>query len=340
MDIKSKINDERKMINSESNKNSENDLASKTQTELEHLTKQSMENFLSIETNSKSWHSSFCHCIELISFLDGLSLANYELLAKTCKKALELIEYFKVPEKNVKFVRALLKVPDFTKLFQKNFLCEMFTSNLIRNDQNKIDDVLMLLTIYYFLVLAAKEVLEFEPSFRNRFGVSDFCSFINGSLKTFESLIEMPLITSEKQAQTLYLLVQKILHEILLENEHFKETPEEVKKKEILAKTPHILNSKSIYKEYQNSGENIKTIPIFPITRDLSMEHNVLLNPLTTESSFENCREYCEAHFRLIREDFIHTLREGFQLYQEQLRLNKLIPNFNVSIFENLRVVR
>ena len=120
------------------------------------------------------------------------------------------------------------------------------------------------------------------------------------------------------------------------------------KKKSQIAQKPsnlkydavNLINKMSQYRSFEGSAGDIREVSIYPDLKDLSNSEFVFLNPLSVDKVFDSCDQYLETHFRLIREDFVQSLREGFQLYQEELKVNKLIKNFSVSIFRKVRAIK
>ncbi|KAF8768117.1 NFX1-type zinc finger-containing protein 1 [Argiope bruennichi] len=90
----------------------------------------------------------------------------------------------------------------------------------------------------------------------------------------------------------------------------------------------------------QNSPEDYRSIPVLPTIKDIHSPC-VFLQPNLIKGSYEDCKHYLDVQFRLCREDYVKTIRDGIAEY---LSLKKQEKSLNgckhVRVYSDVRIIQ
>jgi hypothetical protein len=91
--------------------------------------------------------------------------------------------------------------------------------------------------------------------------------------------------------------------------------------------------------------ENFRTMPIIPKLDEIKNSKSLFLRSNLKYGSFNSAEHYLDVHFRLLREDYVGSLREGVMEYLEVNKIkkngNKKQANSNMSIrlYNNVKIL-
>jgi hypothetical protein len=273
--------------------------------------------------------------------IDAPELANSDLefFSVVCAETKKV--KLKSPKIYRQMTLKIMELPDFEELFSSKVISKLDPPNFSIDFTSQNQIPLILIGISGFLTEILDQLLSLAPSLKNKINVESFVLEIKFQMGHFNELVEMPITPEEirvKEDRVLLFSKLKNLAECHVTDSQQKPFLKEDGPKNI-HKVPNVLNKKAQYREYSGSAGDIKEVCIYPRLEDLSTENLVYLNPLTRNTVFNSCDQYLESHFRLIREDFIQSLREGFKLYQKQLNTEAPVKNMNLTVFRNVRVI-
>jgi len=74
-----------------------------------------------------------------------------------------------------------------------------------------------------------------------------------------------------------------------------------------------------------NFSDRFEQLSIIPTLNDILVEQNTFLRKNVTNGAYKDVYTYLDTHFRLLREDFMMSLRESVKAFREQVRKRNII---------------
>ena len=94
-------------------------------------------------------------------------------------------------------------------------------------------------------------------------------------------------------------------------------------------------------KSKKSPPENFRLMPLIPALSEIKSSRNLYLQANLKYGSFDNVEHYLDTHFRLLREDYVGSIREGLIEYLDIERINRL--NFknlmNIRVYKNVSII-
>ena len=253
----------------------------------------------------------------------------------------------------IAFGTEFLKISDFEGFFEEWVFDVIIPKSLSEADNLEPQQTTQILDVLNFWRTMADLLLQLDNKLCIKVDFKRFLDCLQSKVDWIQMILEMPLLDQkidEAALQRVNQFIGKIketrtkLAQVQASSDIRKQleakAPKPTSSNKDKYHTPELYHIKCKYKPFQKSAGDIRSIEIYPGPEDLSSEHDVFLNELRVDKVFKDNREYFETHFRLIREDFIQVLRDGFRLYQEQVRLGKRVRNLNVNIFEKVKAIK
>ena len=240
------------------------------------------------------------------------------------------------------FVRFFLRLHEYQNLFTSEFLNESVPALYLDSRNQNVSQVCELCECFSFMLILVFEIFELFSTLLDVDAIKTLLMKINALIQEHLETAQFALSEAEsslkEKLENLQTQIDDIEEKIKSlensENSIVDDQSEEADFEEELVAT----NPK--YLKFLRSAGRIQNISIYPTFSDLSKTSKIPLNPLKINHRFADCTEYLETHFRLIREDFIQALREGFHIYKQNLESDFNLKNFNVSIFENVSIIK
>nr|XP_022295270.1 NFX1-type zinc finger-containing protein 1-like [Crassostrea virginica] len=95
--------------------------------------------------------------------------------------------------------------------------------------------------------------------------------------------------------------------------------------------------------ENQDPPDDFHDLSVLPTIQDLQFNKKPILRVNKTKGGYDNLQQYLDIQFRLLREDYLHPLREGILDYRRELEdasLSGKKQQTDIRIYENVEVIR
>ena len=241
--------------------------------------------------------------------------------------------------------QVLLTLKTKSKYFNDSFLKLVIPNTLLNEGSTTGINISRQAFVFEHLLILFDTIVDLLPRLYIDMDYDGFIKLIESKLTTLKGILEFSFEKNKDEdlAKDQISKLEVYIESLKKKNAHLIRKDQNLRKeisnsKKEKYKTPVLLDNRDKYEEFEGSGGDIGLISIYPMEDDFKKKEKVLLNPLRVDHVFGSNEEYFETHFRLIREDFMQAIREGFLLYQEEVRLQKKQKNFNVTIFKNVYV--
>jgi hypothetical protein len=287
--------------------------------------------------------SEFKERIGHILKIENLELPDFLTFGSYCDALNQQIEESSKTRNEIGEV--YLSFTDKDKIFNEVTLDKLIPQEVFQPIQPSFEHVKALVSILQHFLILFDILIDMIPRTYSDLNWLNYFEVVQSKIGPTQDILNFPLSEEEKDTKTEEIIEEfkAFLTSKEVKYHHMVNTNEELKKKtktqKKLHQTPNLINNKNKYESFNGSAGSIKSISIYPTKEDFENEKKVMINPLEVGHVFKSKKEYFETHFRLIREDFMQSIREGFVLYLEELRLQRQQKNFNVSIFKNVRVI-
>ena len=97
--------------------------------------------------------------------------------------------------------------------------------------------------------------------------------------------------------------------------------------------------------KYGNPPENFRNLPLIPKLSEIKSTRNLFLRPNLKNGAFDDVEHYLDIHFRLLREDYVGSIRDGLIEYlavnnnDTQRNKKKLSNLMNIRVYKNVEML-
>lgn len=179
---------------------------------------------------------------------------------------------------------------------------------------------------------------------------------INNSMKLFKKLIEIQPSSARE-----IIIAQTTLERVVItshETTNFQfpaQTIQEVT--ELQAECEKLMSNdenqcKKRQKRFSHKGyydmveddvsppDNFRSVSILPTNDDIKSTERPALQPNIEVGRYKDLYHYLDVHFRLLREDFLHPLREGISTYRDILSTGDMNRKlYNIKIYRKVKIL-
>ncbi|XP_061178064.1 NFX1-type zinc finger-containing protein 1-like [Saccostrea echinata] len=93
----------------------------------------------------------------------------------------------------------------------------------------------------------------------------------------------------------------------------------------------------------QEPPDDFRELSVLPTLQDLQFDRKPFLRCNRTKGGYDNLQQYLDIQFRLLREDYLHPLREGILDYRTELEKFKNVKGkrqTDIRMYENVEILR
>jgi hypothetical protein len=296
-------------------------------------------------TKSEKFCESSFNEINLEQIWMGPSLSNntFEQFCRFCKSINH--EMSKCKDYHQRFVTLFIRLEQFKIFLSSSFILEKIPDSFKSCSLTQIEKVFLLSECFIFMTMVMSKILDMFITLLDQTTIFELLTEIKSNIESHleelkfsfsesEQMLKEKLLTLSDQIKSIEETLQHLQRQGESANNPPEDHPDDADDpQELIASDPK-------YQPFESSAGRIQNISIYPTKNDLLKNSKIPLNPLNKNKKFRSCEEYVETHFRLIREDFIQALREGFHLYKDELTSEMGFKNFNVAICERVSVIK